>query len=117
MGAECARSQSRSLFTWAFSPGSSGQRWSSTQSLRDQDGQVLGLDRSETEDPEDACVIVLDKRDDRIVSPCQAWLVSEIMANAASSINVLTERGQVMPPSSGFHVAFAGRFCCPNNCP
>ena len=40
----------------------------------------------------------VDNRDERLVSPFQTWLVSEIMANAASSINVLTERDQVMPP-------------------
>jgi hypothetical protein len=48
----------------------------------------------------------VDKRDDRIVSPFQSlWLVSEIMSNAASSINVMTECDQVMPSNSGFHVA------------
>ena len=52
--------------------------------------------------PEDTSIVVVDNRDDRMVSPFQAWLVSEIMSNAASSINVLTERDQVMPPSSGF---------------
>ena len=44
-----------------------------------------------------------------MVSPFQAWLVSEIMANAASSINVLTERDQVMPPNSGFHLSLFGK--------
>ena len=65
---------------------------------------------AETEDPEDASIIVLDKRDDRLVSPFQAWLVSEIMANSASSINVLTERDQVMPPSSGYHVSLFANY-------
>ena len=46
---------------------------------------------------QDTSIIMIDNRDDRMVSPFQAWLVSEIMANAASSINVLTERDQVMP--------------------
>ena len=45
---------------------------------------------TETADPEDQSIIVIDKRADRMVSPFQTWLVSEIMANAASSINVLT---------------------------
>ena len=40
----------------------------------------------------------------------QSWLVSEIMSNAASSINVMTERDQVMPPNSGFHVALFGNY-------
>ena len=65
---------------------------------------------AETADQEDQSIIVIDKRDDRMVSPFQTWLVSEIMANAASSINVLTERDQVMPPNSGYHVALFGNY-------
>ena len=60
--------------------------------------------------PEDTSIVVVDNRDDRMVSPFQAWLVSEIMSNAASSINVLTERDQVMPPSSGFSVALFANY-------
>ena len=44
---------------------------------------------------ENGSILVLDKTDER--------LIDEIMSNAASSINVLTERDQVMPPSSGYH--------------
>eukprot|EP00913_Durusdinium_trenchii_P031329 g29336.t1 len=35
---------------------------------------------------------------------------SEIMSNAASSINVLTERDQVKPPSSGFHLSLFANY-------
>ena len=52
---------------------------------------------------------MVDTRDDRMVSPFQT-LVSEIMSNAASPINVLTERDQVMPPSSGFHLALFANY-------
>ena len=58
-----------------------------------------------TDDKDWSSIMMVDKRDDRLVSPFQAWLVSEIMANSASSINVLTERDQVMPPNSGFHLS------------
>ena len=54
-----------------------------------------------TDDKDWSSIMMVDKRDDRLVSPFQAWLVSEIMANSASSINVLTERDQVMPPIRG----------------
>ena len=64
----------------------------------------------ETDDAEDQSIIVFDSRDDRMVSPFQTWLVSEIMSNAASSINVLTERDQVMPPSSGFHISLFANY-------
>ena len=64
-----------------------------------------------TDDKDWSSIMMVDKRDDRLVSPFQAWLVSEIMANSASSINVLTERDQVMPPNSGFHLSlFANYF-------
>ena len=55
-------------------------------------------------------MIILDNRDDRIISPFQNWLVEEIMSNAASSINVLTERDQVMPPSSGFQCSLFANY-------
>ena len=64
----------------------------------------------ETDDAEDQSIIVVDSRDDRMVSPFQTWLVSEIMSNAASSINVLRERDQVMPPSSGFHISLFANY-------
>ena len=64
----------------------------------------------ETDDGEDQSILVIDNRDDRMVSPFQTWLVSEIMSNAASSINVLTERDQVMPPSSGYHLALFANY-------
>ena len=46
-------------------------------------------------------IIMVDTRDDRIVSAFQAWLVREIMTNSSSSTKVLTERDQLMPPQSG----------------
>ena len=52
----------------------------------------------------------VDNRDDRVISPFQNWLVEEIMANVASSINVLTERGQVMPPSCGFQMSLFANY-------
>ena len=48
-------------------------------------------------------LFVIDNIDERRISPFQNWLLDEIMANAASSINVLTERDQVMQPNSGYH--------------
>ena len=55
-------------------------------------------------------IIMLDTRDDRMVSPFQAWLVKEIMTNSASSINVLTERDHVMPPNSGYHLSLFANY-------
>ena len=79
-----------------------------TQPLRCADATVHGTDRRGA--GARGSVHVIDNRDDRMVSPFQTWLVSEIMANAASSINVLTERDQVMPPNSGFHLALFGNY-------
>ena len=63
-----------------------------------------------TDDKDWSSIMMVVKRDDRLVSPFQAWLVSEIMANSASSINVLTERDQVMPPNSGFHLSLFANY-------
>ena len=42
----------------------------------------------EEEDETRNSLLVIDNRDDRVVSPFQNWLAQEIMSNAASSINV-----------------------------
>ena len=55
-------------------------------------------------------MLLLNSRDVRLISPLQNWLVDEIMSNAASSINVLTERDQVMPPNSGHHCSLFASF-------
>ena len=55
-------------------------------------------------------IIMLDTRDDRMVSPFQAWLVKKNMTNSASSINVLTERDHVMPPNSGYHLSLFANY-------
>ena len=57
----------------------------------------------EAEDPTRNSLLVVDYRDERLISPFQHWLVDEIMSNTASSINVLTEGDQLMPPYSGYH--------------
>ena len=57
----------------------------------------------EAEDPTRNSLLVVDYRDERLISPFQHWLVDEIMSNTASSINVLTEGHQLMPPYSGYH--------------
>ena len=63
---------------------------------------------AECEDDErKTSIIMVDTRDERIVSPFQAWLVREIMTNSSSSVNVLTERDQVMPPNSGTTCRFS----------
>ena len=97
---------------WAYGPQPSGSASSGNQPHNPFEVKMPWfLDWvAETEDPEDASIIVLDKRDDRLVSPFQAWLVSEIMADSASSMNVCTERDQVMPPSSGYHVSLFANY-------
>eukprot|EP00439_Symbiodinium_sp_Y106_P045625 s3342_g5.t2 len=70
------------------------------------------------DDKRKTSIIMVDTRDERIVSPFQAWLawlVREIMTNSSSSVNVLTERDQTGSPCGGWddktaralsHVAF-----------
>ena len=64
----------------------------------------------EESDPLRSSLLVVDNRDERIISPFQNWLVEEIISNAASSINVLTERDQVMPPNSGYHCSLFANY-------
>ena len=55
-------------------------------------------------------LLVVDNRDERIMSPFHNCLVEEIISYAASSINVLTERDQVMPPNSGYHCSLFANY-------
>ena len=64
----------------------------------------------EEEDETRNSLLVIDNRDDRVVSPFQNWLAQEIMSNAASSINVLTERDQVLTPNSGYHCSLFANY-------
>ena len=64
----------------------------------------------EEEDETRNSLLVIDNRDDRVISPSQNWLAQEIMSNAASAINVLTERDQVLTPSSGYHCALFANY-------
>ena len=64
----------------------------------------------EEEDETRNSLLVIDNRDDRVVSPFQNWLAQEIMSNAASSIKVLTERDQVLTPSSGYHCSLFANY-------
>ena len=56
---------------------------------------------AEEANPNRNSLLVIDNTDEWLISLFQNWLVDEIMANAASSINVLTERA--MPPNSVYH--------------
>ncbi len=48
-------------------------------------------------------VLVLDSRDHRLQSPFQGWLLDEILMNARSYVNVLSDRQLIRSPSDGYH--------------
>ena len=48
-------------------------------------------------------VMVLDSRDHRLQSPFQGWLLDEILMNARSYVNVLSDRQLIRSPSDGYH--------------
>ena len=56
-------------------------------------------------DDGDRSITVIDNRDMKIISPFQGWTVTEIVDNAAGTINIITERDQVMSPTSGYFFA------------
>ena len=56
-------------------------------------------------DEGDRFITVVDTRDMKIISPFQGWAVPEIVDNAAGTINIVTERDQVMSPTSGYFLA------------
>ena len=46
--------------------------------------------------------LMKDTRDDRVVSPFQGWFPCEIVMNANSGVNVVTEARQVIQPRDGY---------------
>jgi hypothetical protein len=49
-------------------------------------------------------VLVMDSRDKRIQSPFQGWLLDEILLNAQSGINILSDGKLIRSPNSGYHM-------------
>ena len=65
----------------------------------------------EESDPSRSSLLVVDNRDERIyLSFSELASGGEIISSAASSINVLTERDQVMPPNSGYHCSLFANY-------
>jgi len=54
--------------------------------------------------PEERSVLIVDNRDQRIQSPFQGWLLDEILLNAQSGINILSDRQLVRSPNQGYHM-------------
>ena len=48
-------------------------------------------------------ILILDHRDQRLQSPYQGWLLDEILTNAHSKINILSDAKLVRSPTSGYH--------------
>lgn len=49
-------------------------------------------------------ILIVDNRDGRITSPFQGWLLDEILLNAQSRINILSDRQLLRSPSVGYHM-------------
>eukprot|EP00435_Cladocopium_sp_Y103_P030717 s2614_g7.t1 len=49
-------------------------------------------------------VLIIDSRDKRIQSPFQNWLLDEILLNAQSGVNILSDRQLIRSPNSGYHM-------------
>jgi hypothetical protein len=49
-------------------------------------------------------VLIIDSRDKRIQSPYQGWLLDEILLNAQSGVNILSDRQLIRSPNSGYHM-------------
>ena len=49
-------------------------------------------------------MLILDSRDMRITSPFQGWLLDEILLNAQSGVNILSDRQLLRSPNNGYHM-------------
>ena len=48
-------------------------------------------------------ILVVDSRDQRLQSPFQGWVLDEILMNARSHVNVLSDRQLIRSPNTGYH--------------
>ena len=78
---------------WGQMPGANAQNWQLPPFV-----QQLGAKKDERS------VLIIDSRDKRIQSPYQGWLLDEILLNAQSGVNILSDRQLIRSPNSGYHM-------------
>lgn len=83
--------------------GHRGIRWGQMPAANAQNFQLPPYVQQLGAKEHERSVLVIDSRDKRIQSPYQGWLLDEILLNAQSGINVLSDRQLVRSPNTGYH--------------
>ena len=84
--------------------GQRGIRWGQMPGLNAQNFQLPNFIQQLGARENERSVLVIDSRDKRIQSPFQGWLLDEILLNAQSGVNVLSDSQLVRSPSTGYHM-------------
>ena len=88
-----AKRKGQRQIRWGQMPGQNAQNFQLPHFI-----QQIGAGKDEQS------VLVMDSRDRRIQSPFQGWLVDEILLNAQSGVNILSDRQLVRSPNTGYHM-------------
>ena len=84
--------------------GHKGVRWGQMAGSNAQNFQLPPFVQQVGAKSDERSVLVIDSRDRRIQSPFQGWLVDEILVNAQSGVNLLSDRQLVRSPNMGYHM-------------
>eukprot|EP00435_Cladocopium_sp_Y103_P068743 s1247_g32.t1 len=87
--------------------GQKGIRWGQMPGMNVQNSQNFQLPNFIQQlgaGDNERSVLVIDSRDKRIQSPFQGWLLDEILLNAPSGVNVLSDSQLVRSPGTGYHM-------------
>ncbi|CAL1144627.1 unnamed protein product [Cladocopium goreaui] len=83
---------------WGTAPATQAAKNLLGNQIRPECSEQLGSGQDERS------VLIIDNRDMRITSPFQGWLVDEILLNAQSGINILSDRQLLRSPNNGYHM-------------
>ena len=84
--------------------GHKGVRWGQMAGSNAQNFQLPPFVQQVGAKSDERSVLVIDSWDRRIQSPFQGWLVDEILVNAQSGVNLLSDRQLIRSPNMGYHM-------------
>ena len=84
--------------------GGRGVKWGQMPATNAQNWQLPPFVQQLGAKEDERSVLIIDSRDKRIQSPYQGWLLDEILLNAQSGVNILSDRQLIRSPNSGYHM-------------
>ena len=85
--------------------GKRSMRWGQMSGSNAQNFQLPHFAKQIGAGQDERSVLLIDDRDQRLLSPFQGWVLDEILVNAHAGISVLSDKQLVRSPSSGYHMS------------